>query len=68
MERLDAIVREMESGELPLDTLIARYEEGIALTRLCQEKLDRAEARIRILGKDAAGNPVLEDFDPSGDE
>lgn len=67
MDRLDSLVREMESGDLPLETLIARYEEGIALSRLCQEKLDRAEQRIQILSRDAAGNPALEDF-PAGAE
>jgi exodeoxyribonuclease VII small subunit len=68
LERLDALVREMEAGELPLETLIAKYEEGIALTKLCQDKLDRAEERIRILSRDAAGNPVLEEFETSGEE
>jgi len=68
MERLDAIVREMEGGELPLETLIARYEEGIALSKLCREKLEGAEERIRIITRDATGNPVLEEFDASGAE
>ncbi len=68
MERLDALVREMETGELPLETLIARYEEGIALSRLCQEKLDRAEQRIQLLTKDAAGQSALADFTPGADE
>jgi exodeoxyribonuclease VII small subunit len=68
LDRLDAIVREMEAGELPLEALIAKYEEGIALTKLCQDKLDRAEERIRILSRDATGNPVLEDFAGSGEE
>jgi exodeoxyribonuclease VII small subunit len=68
MERLDAIVREMEAGELPLETLIARYEEGITLSKHCREKLDGAEEHIRILSRDARGNPVLEDFDPTGAE
>jgi exodeoxyribonuclease VII small subunit len=68
LERLDAIVREMEAGELPLEDLIARYEEGIGLSKLCREKLDGAEERIRIIARDAQGNPVLEDFDPSSAE
>lgn len=68
LERLDAIVREMEAGELPLETLITRYEEGIALSKFCHEKLAGAEERIRILTRDAQGNPVLEDFDTSSAE
>ncbi|MDD5198282.1 MAG: exodeoxyribonuclease VII small subunit [Terrimicrobiaceae bacterium] len=68
LERLDAIVREMESGDLPLESLIAKYEEGVGLTKVCQEKLDRAEERIRIITRDAAGKPVLEEFDATGEE
>ena len=68
LERLDAIVQEMEAGELPLESLIAKYEEGIGLSKLCEEKLVRAEERIRIISRDAAGNPVLEEFDATGEE
>ncbi|HVE16709.1 MAG TPA: exodeoxyribonuclease VII small subunit [Chthoniobacterales bacterium] len=68
LERLDAIVRDMEAGDLPLETLIAKYEEGIGLSKICREKLDRAEERIRIISRDAAGNPVLEEFNTSGTE
>ncbi|MGH8048489.1 MAG: exodeoxyribonuclease VII small subunit [Chthoniobacterales bacterium] len=68
MERLDAIVHEMEAGELPLEALIARYEEGIALSKLCREKLEHAEERIRILSRDSQGNPVLEEFEANTDE
>lgn len=69
MEKLDGIVREMEAGDLPLEKLIARYEEGVNLAKLCQERLDRAEERIRIIAKDADGAPVLEEFDdPEGGE
>ena len=38
MERLEALVREMENGQLPLERLIASYEEGVKLASLCQEK------------------------------
>ncbi len=68
LERLDAIVREMEAGELPLEALIAKYEEGFGLSRLCREKLEHAEERIRIISRDAAGNPVLEEFDAKDEE
>ena len=68
MERLDAIVREMEGGELPLEALIARYEEGIGLSKLCRDRLERAEERVRILTRDAEGNPVLEEFDTKDEE
>lgn len=68
LERLDAIVREMEAGELPLETLIGKYEEGIGLSKFCEEKLSSAEERIRIITRNAAGNPVLEEFDATGEE
>lgn len=63
MEKLDGIVREMEAGDLPLEKLIARYEDGVNLAKLCQERLDRAEERIRIIARDADGAPVLEEFE-----
>jgi len=68
MERLDAIVAEMESDRLPLETLIARYEEGVGLLRSCQEKLKAAEQRIEILSRRAGENLDLEPFSPSSDE
>jgi exodeoxyribonuclease VII small subunit len=68
MERLEAIVREMEGGDLPLETLIAKYEEGTRLSKLCRDKLEGAEQRIRMITRDAAGNPVLEEFESTGEE
>ncbi len=50
MARLEAIVESMEDGEVPLDTLVARYEEGMRLLQSCEEKLGAAELRIRELG------------------
>jgi len=63
IERINAIVAEMEVGTLPLETLIARYEEGLGLVKTCQEKLDAAEKRIQIISRDAQGRALLTDFD-----
>ncbi len=63
IERINAIVAEMEVGTLPLETLIARYEEGLGLVKNCQEKLDAAEKRIQIISRDAQGRASLTDFD-----
>lgn len=52
----------MESGNLPLDTLIARFEEGVGLVKTCQQKLDAAEKRIEIIVKNARGEASLEAF------
>jgi len=67
MERLEKLVGEMESGQLPLDKLIAGYEEGVRLVRLCQEKLDAAEQKIQIITRNAAGPAGLAEFS-NGDE
>lgn len=67
MQRITAVVGEMEDGNLPLETLITRYEEGVALVKLCQEKLDAAEKRIQIISRDARGAAELRPFDPEAD-
>ena len=40
MDRLEKIVEQMESGKLPLEDLIVRYDEGMNLVKVCQERLD----------------------------
>lgn len=49
LNQLEEIVKEMESGELSLDALLERFEKGIGLLRLCEDKLAKAEARIEVL-------------------
>jgi len=62
LKKLEGIVEAMESDELPLETLLAKYEEGSKLVKVCQEKLAEAELKIQQLEKTAAGdcklNPV----------
>ena len=60
---LEAIVDELESGELPLEKAMKRFEEGIKLTRGCQSALKEAEQKVAILLKSAGGDEELEDFD-----
>ena len=59
LQKLETIVETMEAGELPLETLIARYEEGTRLAKVCQEKLAEAEVKIQQLEKNAAGEMKL---------
>lgn len=59
LKKLEAIVEAMESEELPLETLIQRYEEGVKLVQVCQAKLAEAEVKIQQLEKDAAGELKL---------
>ena len=64
LQKLEAVVEAMEADDLPLETLLARYEEGARLVKICQQKLAEAEIKIQQLEKTAAGEwklkPVLE--------
>lgn len=55
LKRLESVVEAMESDDLPLETLLAKYEEGTKLVKICQEKLAEAELKIHQLEKNAAG-------------
>src|SRR5512137_3027303 len=59
LKKLETIVETMESEDLPLETLLAKYEEGTQLARLCQEKLAEADLKIQQLEKNAAGEIKL---------
>ena len=60
---LEFLVEELESGELPLETAMKKFEEGIKLTRFCQETLKNAEQKIEILLKNTDGDETLKDFE-----
>ena len=62
MDRLESIVEQMETGKLPLEDLIVRYEEGMNLVRICQERLASAEQKIEIIARNSAGKPIVKDF------
>jgi len=63
LKKLEGVVEAMESGDLPLETLLARYEEGARLVKICQEKLAEAELKIQQLEKNAAGEMKLKPFE-----
>jgi exodeoxyribonuclease VII small subunit len=67
MERLEAIVEQMESGKLALEDLIVRYEEGMKLVNVCQERLTSAEQKIEIIARNSAGKPTVKQFEPETD-
>jgi exodeoxyribonuclease VII small subunit len=62
MDRLEKIVEQMESGQLPLEDLIVRYEEGMNLVKVCQERLASAEQKIEIIARNSAGKASVKDF------
>ena len=68
MQRLDEIVRALDSGTEGLDRSLKLYEEGIKLVRTCTETLDLAEQKVKMLSLGADGNIVLTDFDAAEED
>jgi len=64
LKKLEGVVEAMESDDLPLETLLAKYEEGTKLVKACQEKLAEAELKIQQLEKDPAGELKLMPLPP----
>ena len=64
LKKLEGIVEAMEGSDLPLETLLARFEEGTRLVKICQAKLEEAEVKIQQLEKNAAGELVLKPWAP----
>ena len=62
LEALERIVRQLESGDLPLDKSLELFEQGIRLSRECQDRLNQAERRIEILLRDNQGRPTVSTF------
>ncbi len=63
---LEQLVEELESGDLPLEKAMKKFEEGIKLTRGCQTALKEAEQKVEILLKSAGGED-LEEFEVGDD-
>ena len=68
LARLDAIVRELEDTDLPLDKALVLYEEGMKLSEFCHKQLEEAEGRVEIMTKKAGGKIVAEPFEPEETE
>jgi len=61
--KLEAIVESMESGEVPLAELLAKFEEGTKLLKVCESRLKDAELKIEQLKKQKDGTITFEKFD-----
>lgn len=61
---LEKIVRKLEDGDLSLEESLKLFEDGVKLSRECQERLNQAERRIEVLLKDADGNLALQPLEP----
>jgi exodeoxyribonuclease VII small subunit len=60
MKQLEQIVQDLETGDMPLEKAIKKFEEGIQISRYCSEKLDESEKRITLLMRDSDGKKVFE--------
>lgn len=60
LKELEKIVRRLEEGDSSLEDSLKLFEDGVKLSRECQERLNQAERRIEVLLKDEDGNPVLQ--------
>ena len=68
LQKLESVVEAMEADDLPLETLLAQYEEGAKLVRICQQKLAEAELKIQQLEKNAAGELKLKPLETDVEE
>ena len=62
MQELEKLVEQMESGDLSLEDSLQHFENGIRLTRNCQEALKEAEQKVSILMQNSRGSE-LKDFE-----
>ena len=60
LQKLEKIVRKLEDGEMSLEESLQLFEDGVKLSRECQQRLDQAERRIEVLLTDEKGNPQLQ--------
>ena len=63
LEALEQIVHELEQGDLPLEKSLELFEQGISLSRECQERLNQAERRIEVLLRDNQGRVTVSEFE-----
>lgn len=66
LEKLEALVERMEEGDLTLEESLKNFEEGIRLTRECQQALARAEQKVKLLIEEN-GQVSEVDFDEDAD-
>ena len=62
LEALEKIVHQLENGDLPLEKSLDLFEQGIRLSRECQDRLNQAERRIEVLLRDNQGRTVVSPY------
>jgi exodeoxyribonuclease VII small subunit len=69
IKRLSEIVTKLEEGDLSLEESLRLFEEGVKLSRVSQEKLNKAQKRVEeLLGVDADGKPRTAPFETTGED
>ncbi len=63
LQKLEGIVEEMQSSDLPLETRLKRFEEGVALVRECAKQLEGAAKKVEVLVKSSGGKLETRLFD-----
>jgi exodeoxyribonuclease VII small subunit len=66
LKKLEKIVGDLENGDLSLDEALKKYQEGIELSRLCNQRLENARKKIDVLAKNKKGELELKPFESSG--
>ena len=67
LKRLEGIVDSMENDDLPLETLLSKYEEGTKLAQSCHARLSEAEVKIQQLERKSNGQFALKPLTPGAD-
>lgn len=68
MKQMEEIVKELESGSLPLEQAIKKFEQGMKCSGICHRILDETEKKVTILMQDRHGDIREESFDPANQE
>lgn len=64
LARLEAVVKELENGKIPLDKALELFGEGISLAQFCHRQLEQAEQKISLLITDVKGSPAFKEISP----
>ena len=68
ISRLDELVRRLEDAEIPLEESLTAFQEGIALSRYCREKLAEIEYKVEYLLKGEQQTPLVDDYPVIADD
>lgn len=68
LDRLEALVQQLEAGSLSLEDALSKFEEGVGLCKTLQEQLNEAQRRVEVLKRGLGGEYRADALDPAGPE